>query len=104
MLSALLAGSVSRIAQGLAEAGASIALCSRTQADLHQAAEEIRALGVRAEVFAADVSRVAEIQALVRDILNRMGQIDILLNVASVELAQTVDGDHRRRLGYRARS
>ena len=72
------------IAQGLAEAGASAALCSRTQVDLHQAAEEICALGVRAEVFAADVSRVAEIQALVRDVLNRMGQIDILVNVAGV--------------------
>jgi 2-deoxy-D-gluconate 3-dehydrogenase len=72
------------IAQGLAEAGASVALCSRTQADLHQAAEDIRALGVRADVFAADVSRVAEIQALVRDVLARMGQIDILVNVAGV--------------------
>jgi 2-deoxy-D-gluconate 3-dehydrogenase len=72
------------IAQGLAEAGASVALTSRTEADLLQAAEEIRALGARAEVFAADVSRVAEIQALVRDILVRMGQIDILVNVAGV--------------------
>jgi len=32
------------IAQGLAEAGVSIALSSRTQADLFQAAEEIHAL------------------------------------------------------------
>jgi 2-dehydro-3-deoxy-D-gluconate 5-dehydrogenase len=72
------------IARGLAEAGASVALCSRTQADLLEAAEEIRALGVRAEVFAADVSRVAEIHALVTDVLARMGQIDILVNVAGV--------------------
>jgi NAD(P)-dependent dehydrogenase (short-subunit alcohol dehydrogenase family) len=72
------------IAQGLAEAGASVALCSRTETDLHQAAEEIRAQGARAEVFAADVSRVAEIQALVHDVLDRMEQIDILVNVAGV--------------------
>ncbi len=72
------------IAQGLAEAGASVALCSRTQADLLQTAEEIRALGVRAEAFPADVSRVAEIQTLVREVLARMGQIDILVNVAGV--------------------
>ena len=72
------------IARGLAEAGASVALTSRTEADLLHAAEEIRALGARAEVFAADVSRVAEIQALVRDVLVRMGQIDILVNVAGV--------------------
>ena len=72
------------IARGLAEAGASVALCSRTQADLLEAAEEIRALGVRADVFAADVSPVAEIHALVTDVLARMGQIDILVNVAGV--------------------
>ena len=72
------------IAKGLAEAGASVALCSRTQADLLEAAEEIRALGARAEAFAADISRMAEIQTLVRDVLARMGQIDILVNVAGV--------------------
>jgi NAD(P)-dependent dehydrogenase (short-subunit alcohol dehydrogenase family) len=72
------------ISRGLAEAGATVALCSRTQADLLEAAEEIRALGAGAEVFAADVSRAAEIQALVRDVLDRMGQIDILVNVAGV--------------------
>jgi NAD(P)-dependent dehydrogenase (short-subunit alcohol dehydrogenase family) len=72
------------IALGLAEAGASVALCSRKEMDLIKAAEEIRALGAGAEVFAADVSRVAEIHALVRDVLARMGQIDILVNVAGV--------------------
>ncbi|MFQ5683758.1 MAG: SDR family NAD(P)-dependent oxidoreductase [Candidatus Binatia bacterium] len=70
------------IAQGLTEAGASVALCSRTQAELLQTAEEIRALGARAEAFPADVASVVEIQALVRDVLDRMGQIDILVNVA----------------------
>jgi 2-deoxy-D-gluconate 3-dehydrogenase len=72
------------IAQGLAEAGAGVALCSRTQAGLLQAADEIRALGARAEAFAADVSKVADIQALVSEVLARMGQIDILVNVAGV--------------------
>jgi gluconate 5-dehydrogenase len=72
------------IAQGLAEAGASVALSSRTQADLLRNAEEIQASGARAEVFPADVARVAEIQALVRNVIVRMGQIDILVNVAGV--------------------
>src|SRR5215217_1498184 len=72
------------IAQGLTEVGASVALCSRTQAELLKTAEEIRALGARAEVFPADVASVVEIQALVRDVLDRMGQIDILVNVAGV--------------------
>jgi len=72
------------IAKGLAQAGASVALCSRKETDLLKVAEEIRALGVGAEIFAADVSRVAEIQTLVRDVLARLGQIDILVNVAGV--------------------
>jgi NAD(P)-dependent dehydrogenase (short-subunit alcohol dehydrogenase family) len=72
------------IATGLGEAGARVALCSRKEADLLTVAEEIRALGGGAEIFAADVSRMAEIQTLVRDILARMGQIDILVNVAGV--------------------
>jgi 2-deoxy-D-gluconate 3-dehydrogenase len=72
------------IALGYAEAGASVALASRTEADLLQVAETIRAIGARADVFAADVSRVADAQALVRDVLERMGQIDILVNVAGI--------------------
>ena len=75
------------IALGFAEAGASVALFSRTQADLSQTAEAIRALGARAEAFPADVSRVQEIHALVREVLLRMGQIDILVNVAGVKAA-----------------
>jgi len=58
--------------------------CSRTEADLLKAAEEIRSLGYRLEVFPADLSNVRQIEALVRDVLNRMGQIDILVNVAGV--------------------
>ena len=46
------------IAHGLGEAGASIALSSRTEADLLKAAEELRALAVRGEVFPADLSNV----------------------------------------------
>ena len=36
------------------------------------------------KLFPPDVSRVQEIHALVREVLVRMGQIDILVNVAGV--------------------
>jgi NAD(P)-dependent dehydrogenase (short-subunit alcohol dehydrogenase family) len=72
------------IAEGLSQAGATIALSSRTETALLQVAEEIRGRGARAEVFPADLSSVTEIQALVRDVLSRMGQIDILVYVAGV--------------------
>src|SRR3989338_5043845 len=84
------------IARGLAEAGASVALSSRTQADLFQTAEEIRALGTRAEAFPADVARVAEIQALVRDVIARIGQIDILVNVAGGNRRGAATGERKR--------
>ena len=70
------------IANGFAGAGASIALCSRTEIDLRQATDELRAQGATAEAFAADASSVEEGQRLVRDVLARLGQIDILVNVA----------------------
>lgn len=72
------------IANGFAGAGASIALSSRTEADLRRATDELRAQGASAEAFAADASSVSEVQHLVRDVIARMGQIDILVNVAGV--------------------
>ena len=72
------------IAEGLSQAGATVALSSRKEADLFQVAEDIRARGGGAEVFPANLSNVAEIQALLREVLTRMGQIDILVYVAGV--------------------
>ena len=72
------------IAEGLCQAGATIALSSRKEADLLQVAEDIRARGGRAEVFPAELSNVAQIQTLVQEVLTRMGQIDILTYVAGV--------------------
>lgn len=72
------------IAEGFAAAGAVVALASRTEVDLRQAADVIRARGGRADTFAADISRVGDAQTLVRDVLERLGAIDILVNVAGV--------------------
>jgi NAD(P)-dependent dehydrogenase (short-subunit alcohol dehydrogenase family) len=46
------------IAQGLAEAGACVALCSRTLADLHRAAEEIRSLAPYVQKYLLQMFRV----------------------------------------------
>jgi 2-deoxy-D-gluconate 3-dehydrogenase len=72
------------IAEGLSQAGATIALSSRTETDLLQVAEDIRARAGRAEVFPADLSSITEIQALVRKVLNRVRHIDILAYIAGV--------------------
>jgi 2-dehydro-3-deoxy-D-gluconate 5-dehydrogenase len=72
------------LAQGLGQAGASIALNSRTQAALQQCADTLGAAGINAAVFPGDVSRVANCQALVSTVVERMGQVDILVNVAGI--------------------
>jgi NAD(P)-dependent dehydrogenase (short-subunit alcohol dehydrogenase family) len=73
------------MAQALARAGADVAIASRTQRDLDEAAAEIQAAGRRVLAATADVSEEASIQRLVRRVLDRFGQIDVLVNNAGVE-------------------
>jgi 2-deoxy-D-gluconate 3-dehydrogenase len=70
------------IALVCAEAGADVALGSRTVAESEQTAAECRALGRRAEAWPLDVGQVASIQAFVEQALNTFGRIDVLVNNA----------------------
>ena len=72
-------------AYALAEAGADVALVSRTRADLDSVAADIRrATGRRAVGFVADVTRDADIRAMVAAVMAEFGQIDILINNAGI--------------------
>jgi len=71
-----------QMAQGLAEAGADLALCGRKQERCEQTAEELRALGVRALGLRCDVRDPAEVQAVVDRTSSELGRIDILVNNA----------------------
>lgn len=73
------------IAEALAQAGADVALASRTQGDLDAAAEDIRRSGRRALVVPADVSREASIVAMTNTVIDHFGHIDILVNNAGIE-------------------
>ena len=66
-------------AMAMAAEGAKVAICARSEM-LEKTAEEIRA-ATGAEVLAvrADVTDQAQVQDLVRQTLERFGQIDILL-------------------------
>jgi NAD(P)-dependent dehydrogenase (short-subunit alcohol dehydrogenase family) len=72
------------IALGLAEAGADVALASRTREDLESAAAEIRSLGRRALVLPVDVSDLAQIRGMVGSTVDSFGGIDILVNAAGM--------------------
>jgi NAD(P)-dependent dehydrogenase (short-subunit alcohol dehydrogenase family) len=71
-----------QMADGLAEMGADLVLCARHQDRCEQAAEELRALGVRALGLRCDVRDPAEVQAVVDRTRTELGRIDILVNNA----------------------
>ena len=68
-------------AQSLAEEGMSVAMCSRSQADLDKAAKEIRdSTGADVLVFAGDLDQHETIQQLVRSTVERFGRLDVMVN------------------------
>jgi NAD(P)-dependent dehydrogenase (short-subunit alcohol dehydrogenase family) len=71
-----------QMAEGLAESGADLVLCARKPERCEQAAEELRALGVRALGLRCDVRDPAEVQAVVDRARSELGRIDILVNNA----------------------
>jgi gluconate 5-dehydrogenase len=71
-----------QMAHALGEAGARIMLSSRKAEDLEQTAAELQAAGIDARWVAADCSKEADIARLVSETLQRMGDVDILLNNA----------------------
>lgn len=80
-------------AQVLAEEGARIAICSRSQADLENAAQEIRsATGAEVLAFPGDLDREETIRGLVAAAVARFGRLDVLVNNSGgPPLADAVD-------------
>lgn len=68
-------------AQVLAEEGANLAICSRSQPDLERAAQEIRSgTGVDVVAFAGDLDHHDTIRRLIAETADRYGRLDILVN------------------------
>lgn len=75
------------MAMGLARAGATVVLSSRTQADLDVAAREMtEATGAKTMGIAADISSLAGVNGLVAKAVEAVGHIDILINSAGVNV------------------
>ena len=69
----------------LAKAGCNVAVnYAGSAAAAEETAAQCRALGVRAQVFQADVSSAAACAALVEQVLAAFGRIDVLVNNAGV--------------------
>jgi 3-oxoacyl-[acyl-carrier protein] reductase len=68
-------------AQALAEEGTNLAICSRSQADIEKAAQEIRSsTGVEVLALAGDLEKHETIRKLVAAAADRFGRLDVLVS------------------------
>ncbi|WP_291861288.1 glucose 1-dehydrogenase [Bradyrhizobium sp.] len=74
------------MAQGLAEAGADIAVVGRNQAKSDVAAAQLRQHGVKAISVAADVTDKSAVNGMVERTVRELGRIDILVNNAGINI------------------
>lgn len=84
------------LTERLLAAGANVTICGRSQATLERAAERLSTFGDSLAVRVCDVRSQAACDELVRDVIERRGSVDILINNAGVIevgplAAQTVD-------------
>src|SRR5215207_6750741 len=73
------------IAEGLARAGADVAVAARRKESLADAVAAIEALGRRAAAVEMDVSRVADCEAGLARATEALGGLDVLVNNAGTE-------------------
>jgi len=88
------------IAEGLAEAGASLMLCARREQWLTPALDEMKKRGFRVEGRVCDVANEEQVDAVVGAAVDAFGRVDILVNNAGVSWGErpesmSLDNWHR---------
>ncbi|MGA2464918.1 MAG: SDR family oxidoreductase [Thermodesulfobacteriota bacterium] len=73
-----------KMAEGLAEVGANIVLCSRKVENCQKAVQDLAKLGVKTLAMACDVKSPSGIQNVVDKALEEFGRLDILVNNSGV--------------------
>ena len=76
------------LAEALGRAGASLLLVARREDALAQAAQGLASQGINADTLALDLSVTAALPAAGQALLQRMPQVDILVNAAGVNLRE----------------
>jgi gluconate 5-dehydrogenase len=79
------------MAEGLAEAGASLVLCARRETWLTPTAADLNDRGFACLGVLADVTQPASVQEMVAQAIERFGQIDILVNNAGVSWGAPIE-------------
>jgi NAD(P)-dependent dehydrogenase (short-subunit alcohol dehydrogenase family) len=75
------------MAEGLADAGAKVAIVGRTQENADKRAQAIMAKGHEAIGLQCDTTSKADLSATLDAVLKRFGRVDILMNAAGVNSA-----------------
>lgn len=78
------------MALALARHGASVALVARDEEKLEETAATVRDQGAEAAVFKTDVTSEAEVLRLEKDVAARLGNVQILVNNAGVNLRKPI--------------
>jgi NAD(P)-dependent dehydrogenase (short-subunit alcohol dehydrogenase family) len=71
-------------AETLAESGAKVMLAARRIDRLVEVAQRLETLGATARPFQCDVSKQADVEALISDTIKTFGRIDIIVNNAGI--------------------
>ena len=72
------------IANAMAGAGASLAICARNVDSLNHVAEEVRGIGVDCLPLQCDVSEPASADAMARAVLDHFGRVDVVVANAGI--------------------
>jgi short-subunit dehydrogenase len=72
------------IARILAEEGARLAICARTEHQLKTAAEELTAMGAEVLAVTCDLTNQQQAEAFLQRVKTHYGQIDVLINNAGI--------------------
>src|SRR2546428_4390528 len=72
------------MARALAGAGARVALAARSKPDLEETAQLIEGAGGRAVVAPTDVTRYAEVEALMERAVRELGGLDVVVNNSGI--------------------
>jgi len=65
-----------------AEAGATVVVAARTEAQLEQTRQEVEQIGGKCLSIPTDVTKYEEVEQTVRETVSKFGQVDILVNQA----------------------